>query len=321
VRVSVVVPLYNKARYIVRCLDSIRAQTYSDLEIIVVNDGSTDGSGQILRDYQDPRLKKIDQTNAGPGAARNRGVAEARGEIVAMLDADDQWREDYVARSLDRMLKSPSVACVTSAMTELPLGIATSSRWPRLGIAPGLFTVTPETPPRVLAGIVSNMLPSCTVIRKPIFEKWGGFYAKTRCLYAEDAHLYMKVLLNHPVYFEQDPGIFRHMDASELATNLTHVRPVEPFLLDPDDLRRACPPELSGVLRTFLAMRAAKTASVYGYYGLHGRARELMRNFVSPEDWRLPFFFVALLGCTPAAPLAGRLARLAGFNLRETGRA
>jgi hypothetical protein len=320
-RVSVVVPLYNKARYLVRCLDSICAQTHSDLDIVVVNDGSTDGSRQILSEYQDPRLRRIDQRNAGPGAARNRGVAEAQGEIIAMLDADDQWRADYVARSLDRMQQSPSIACVTSAMTELPSGVSTASRWPRLGIEPGLFSLSAGTPPRVLAGIISNMLPSSTVIRKPIFEKWGGFYAKTRCLYAEDAHLYMKVLLNHPVFFEEDPAILRHMDASELATNLTHVRPIEPFLLDPDDLRRACPVGLTDVLRTFLALRAAKTASVYGYYGFHGRARELMRNFVSPEDWRLPFFFVALLGCTPAAPLAGRLARLAGFNMRETGRA
>jgi glycosyltransferase involved in cell wall biosynthesis len=319
VRVSVVVPLYNKARYIARCLTSICAQTYGDFEVIVVNDGSTDGGDEVARRFPDARVRLIDQPNAGPGAARNRGVADARGEVIAMLDSDDEWEPHYVGRSLELLGEyGPETACVTWAMLEMPARFSTAVRWRRIGIREGPYRVSAQTPPRLLAGIVSNMLPSSTVIRKGVMERWGGFYAKTRCLYAEDAHLWVKVLLNHNAAFHADPAVLRHMDASELATNLPGARPIEPFLVDPEDLRSACPHELSGVLRTFLALRAAKTASVYGYYGFHRQARELMRSFVSLGDWRLPFFFVALLGATPAAAWAGRLARLTGLNLRET---
>jgi glycosyltransferase involved in cell wall biosynthesis len=319
-RVSVVVPLYNKARYVERCLRSICAQTQGDFEVIVVNDGSTDGGEEAVRGFPDPRVRLVDQPNAGPGAARNRGVAEARAEIVAMLDADDEWQPHYLARSVELLEMAPDKASVTWAMTELPAQLSTVSRWCRIGILEGGFRAGPGTSPILLAGMISNMLPSSTVIRKAVFERWGGFYAKTRCLYAEDAHLYMKVLLNHSVAFHKEPAVLRHMDASELATNLAGVRPIEPFLSDPEDLRAACPPELREVLRGFLALRAAKTASVYGYYGLHGEARELVRNFVSPRDWRLPFFAVALLACTPLAKWAGGLARLTKLSLRETGR-
>jgi len=321
VGVSVVVPLYNKAPYITRCLNSICAQTYGDLEIIVVNDGSTDGGDEVARRYPDARVRLIDQPNAGPGAARNRGVADARGEVIAMLDGDDEWESHYVARSLELLDEyGPETACVTSALLEMPTRFSTAVRWRRIGIPEGPCRVSAQTPPLLLAGIVANMLPSSIVIRKSVFERWGGFYAKTRCLYSEDAHLWMKLLLNHKTAFHADPAVLRHMDASELATNLPGVRPIEPFLVDPDDLRRACPNELAGVLRTFLALRAAKTASVYGYYGLHRQARELVRTFVSPADWRLPFFFVALLASTPAAAWAGRLARLTGLDLRESSR-
>ena len=111
-RVSVVVPLYNKIRYIGRCLESILQQTYWDLEVIVVDDGSTDGGEEYVRNCPDLRVRLIRQANACPGAARNRGVREARGEFIAMLDADDAWEPNYVAESvgqLDRFgLTSPA---------------------------------------------------------------------------------------------------------------------------------------------------------------------------------------------------------------------
>ena len=116
-RVSVVVPLYNKARFIGRCLDSILAQSFSDFEVIVVDDGSTDASLELARVYQrDPRVRVVSQQNAGPGAARNRGAQEARGEFLAPLDADDAWEVNYLSESV-RLLDSygASVASLTWA--------------------------------------------------------------------------------------------------------------------------------------------------------------------------------------------------------------
>jgi len=94
---SVVIPLYNKARYIRRALDSVLAQTFEDFEVIVVNDGSTDGSEKVVERYTDPRVRLVSQENVGECAARNRGIAEARANLVAFLDADDEWLPGHLA--------------------------------------------------------------------------------------------------------------------------------------------------------------------------------------------------------------------------------
>jgi hypothetical protein len=155
------------------------------------------------------------------------------------------------------------------------------------------------------------MLPSSTVMRKAAFTELGGFYARYRCLYSEDAYLYLRMLLRHPVLFDHRPLTIRYEDASELAINRRRVRPVEPFLTDPDDLVRTCPDAMRPLLRDVLARRALKTATVYGYWGQHQTARELTARFASLRDWRAPYFLTAVLSCTPLAGWAGALARAA----------
>ena len=95
-RVSVIIPLYNKEPYVRRALSSIRAQTFEDFEVIVVDDGSTDEGARAVESFDDARVRLVHQQNAGPGAARNRGIAEARGELLAFLDADDEWTPTYL---------------------------------------------------------------------------------------------------------------------------------------------------------------------------------------------------------------------------------
>src|ERR1700680_3290107 len=94
--VSVVVPLYNKARYIARSLDSIARQTFQDFEVLVIDDGSTDGGGAIAAATGDCRLRVVAQQNRGVGAARNRGITEGTGNLVAFLDADDTWEPAFL---------------------------------------------------------------------------------------------------------------------------------------------------------------------------------------------------------------------------------
>jgi glycosyltransferase involved in cell wall biosynthesis len=318
-QVSVIVPLYNKAAWIDRCLESILGQSFSDFEVIVVDDGSTDGSEKRVELKRDPRLRLVRQANAGPGAARNRGFAESRAPLVAMLDADDAWDKEYLARSVS-LLDSygEDVACLTWAMMEYPAGVSTGLRWRKIGIPEGRYRVTSETPLELLLGIVSNMLPSSTVIRKSVFKRGGGFYSSNRCLFAEDAWLWLKVLLHYDVAFDSRALVDHYLDASELSMNVRGARPIEPFLLDGAEIRRDCPPQLEPLLHRFLAARACKTASVYGYFGRYREARALVREFVSASDWRVPFFPLAMVGCTPVAKWLGYAARATGVNLRET---
>lgn len=100
--VSVVVPVYNAADYLPECLDSILAQTIEDVEVICVDDGSTDNSLDILRSYEqsDPRVAVLKQNNAGPGVARNTGIEAARGEYLYFLDADDFCHPTFLEKAL-----------------------------------------------------------------------------------------------------------------------------------------------------------------------------------------------------------------------------
>jgi len=93
--VTVVIPSFNCARFIREAVDSALAQTVPPLEVIVIDDGSTDGTPEIMAGYaSDPRVRYLHQKNAGQSTARNNGIRAARGEFIALLDADDRWKPD-----------------------------------------------------------------------------------------------------------------------------------------------------------------------------------------------------------------------------------
>jgi len=94
--VSIVMPLFNKEEEVSRAIRSVLSQTVQDFELIVVNDGSTDNGPAIARTIDNPRIRIIDQENAGVSAARNRGISAAESDLIAFLDADDEWAPDFL---------------------------------------------------------------------------------------------------------------------------------------------------------------------------------------------------------------------------------
>jgi hypothetical protein len=302
--ISVIIPLFNKDAYIDRALDSIAAQTHPDVEIVVVDDGSTDDGPERVRRRRDPCVRLISQANAGPGAARNRGLAEICGDLVAFLDADDAWMPNYLenaARTFEGL--DGDVATMTCGYIDWPGNMSREPLWRGRGLTDGVHRVDAATSTTRLMDMLTYMWPCSTVARTSTVRRWGGFYARDGARYAEDAVLWLKVLLNHPVCFQMTPLAHFHREASSLSSNYAGARPVEPFLLDPGDVAAACPPDLRPLLDRFLAARACKTACVLSLWGDRARARQLTRRFVTLRDWTSPYFVPAVFATTRAGHL------------------
>ena len=172
--ISVIIPLYNKAGSIAQALDSVLAQEYQDFEIVVVDDGSTDGGASVVENYGDARIRLVRQANAGVSAARNRGIEEARGEYVAFLDADDEWMPEYLSVQYELVQKYPQCdVFVTNYEFHNEDGVVTPTRINKLsfdtedGILDNYFEVAISSTPPISS--ISIMM------RKECMHKIGGF--------------------------------------------------------------------------------------------------------------------------------------------------
>ena len=121
--ISVVIPLYNKSPYILRTLESVLNQTYTDFEVVVVDDGSTDGGEKIVESFTDPRIRLVRQANAGVSAARNAGIKAARGEWIAFQDADDQWVPEKLALQMEQIKKKPDIQWISGGFIRVRNGV------------------------------------------------------------------------------------------------------------------------------------------------------------------------------------------------------
>lgn len=126
-RVSVVIAAYNAEKFVQESLASVLGQSMSDLEVIVVNDGSTDNTLQIVREIDDPRLRILDQVNGGQTIAKNRGIRESKGHYVGFCDADDRWHPKKLEMQLPVFSKSEQIAVVYSGESNIDHEVASSS--------------------------------------------------------------------------------------------------------------------------------------------------------------------------------------------------
>jgi glycosyltransferase involved in cell wall biosynthesis len=138
---SCIIPVFNGEPYLRQAVESILAQNYRPLEVLIVDDGSTDGSATIARSFPEP-VRYLRQKNAGPAAARNHGISEARGSYLGFLDADDLWLPEKLARQVAELERDRTLACSVCLIQNfwMPELASDADRWrdhPRGGPLPG----------------------------------------------------------------------------------------------------------------------------------------------------------------------------------------
>ena len=120
-KISIIIPLYNKEHYVLGTIQSVLNQTYKDWEAIIINDGSTDNSAQIVLSVKDPRIRYCEQENQGVSAARNKAIQMATGDLIALLDADDKWYPKYLETMVGLVKKYPNFSIFITGQKNRPI--------------------------------------------------------------------------------------------------------------------------------------------------------------------------------------------------------
>jgi glycosyltransferase involved in cell wall biosynthesis len=257
-RVSAVIATYNRAHLVGNAIKSILGQTYENIEVIVVDDGSTDGTQDMLKRFGD-QVRVIRQDNAGPGAARNRGIAAATGEIVAFLDSDDLWLPERIERQVALLQRAgESVPCcvcdVEMRFTDRPRVTSFEN-----------FRLDPDRQ----VGIWSNvsevladrfvLFNQMAAVRHSALEKVGGFNENLRFL--EDYDLALRLSLLGPFAFIRKPLVIWNQGSAgslsaEAYEQMIRLKEIEVAVrenllktLDTDDNREPLKRQMRGALK------------------------------------------------------------------------
>lgn len=223
---SIIIPLYNKAAYIEKAVESVLGQTYNDFELIVVDDGSTDDGPQRAERFDDPRMMVVRQNNAGVSTARNNGVAQASGDYICFLDADDWWAPNFLEEMDGLIALYPNAGIYGCSYFLVKQG---HNKIAPIGID-NKFTHGLINYCRVYANTLCMPLWTGAVsIPRHIFEEQGGF--KPHLKLGEDFDLWVRIALQYPVAFLNKPLAYYNQDAdiSNRATN-THRYQPESFM-------------------------------------------------------------------------------------------
>jgi glycosyltransferase involved in cell wall biosynthesis len=290
--VSVVIPLYNKGKYVERALTSVLAQTYQPFEIIVIDDGSTDDGPEKVLKLNDPGIILIRQENRGPGAARNAGLAMAKGKYVSFLDADDEWLPSFLETGL--LLLKDDKANISVVWTGYYRSPSMEKNTDFYGeLKDGVYEINSKTDIKLIQQIIKLIWTCTAIIKTDIAKKWGGFFDHYKCLLGEDRYFFYKLLFNERFFIVPEPHAIYHREASDLS-NFNHnmVKLLCPHLSDPSEILAHCPPSKRYLLIKLLEIIAFEEAIFLVKSGRGKEARELIKRFQNHSS--VSYYYVRL---------------------------
>lgn len=277
---SVIIPLYNKAPYVKKALETVCAQTYRDYEIIVINDGSTDNSAIIaeeyLNDVEGISYKILSQLNAGVSATRNNGFSVSSGDYIAFLDADDWWEPTYLDRMAQLIEDYPEAglyACnyvyYKPGKTHVALNIPTG------------YINYPK------AYYESNAMPIWTgaaMIRRKVFEEMGGFPVGIKL--GEDFLLWAKTAMHYPVVFMNEALAWYNNDVPVVlraTRNLHH--PNNHMLFRMDSIASSLSPLASNLKSDWQALLDKLRVNGLLEYWMSKKYHDIAAQELAKVDW------------------------------------
>ena len=209
--ISVVIPLYNKRNHIIRTVDSVLAQTFTDYELIIVDDGSSDGSPNLVENQRGDHIKLIRQANEGVSSARNHGVKAAKGDLIAFIDADDTWEPHFLAEISAMHSSFPEADCFATSYQFVVNEdqfhnpkIRLSSRMNKPDLLEDYFKVSSS-------GDLPFMMSSFC-IKRTFFKQLKGFPEGVAM--GEDQALFVKAALKGKIAYSPSVLSFYHLDSS-----------------------------------------------------------------------------------------------------------
>ena len=213
--VSVVIPTYNRAEYLKQALSSVFRQTFTDYEVIVVDDGSTDETPDVLKDYQD-RIISLRQENSGAARARNRGIRLARGRWVAFLDSDDMWQPVALERLIAAAAHYPDAGLITMKGLLMKSDGEVTDRIVGKR-SPGPSFTTRSLLDKDSGGVLTPM------VQRKVLEEVGGYDEGLRT--AHDCDLWLRISFRTPMVAIEDALLLRRVhDANASGDQLLNAR-------------------------------------------------------------------------------------------------
>ncbi|WP_052735638.1 glycosyltransferase family 2 protein [Methanosarcina mazei] len=227
VKISIVIPLYNKEQYIKRALCSVYNQTVQDFEVIVIDDGSTDKGAQVVKNIHDARFRLISQENAGVSVARNIGIKESKSELIAFLDADDEWMPNYLETILRLREKYPYAGLYATSMKNefiesMLVNIEEESRnlVPKEGLLLNYFKIYKKG--HALFGASSVTIP------REVFLYVGGFQAGF--WWGEDVDMWGRIALKYPIAYNSQVCAIYYQNVANSAVERKKPVKIHPFV-------------------------------------------------------------------------------------------